>query len=711
MEPIIFYSGNTVVRPGNAVVIRGEYLDEIREITVSDGKSAEKAEILQGNRQSFKFIIPNNLQEGVFTLKMKTADGEYERKLNIPVVRWVQGDEGKAATPGGWIRINGECLRINSKRNPYFTLKSEGKRIRIKPEKIYDDYSIGFLLPKLDVGEYKAEFSNGYSTVRNLHIIIAPSPEESWRKKVYNVVEEGIATDQVTDVTDFIRDLLKKVDREGGGVVYFPRGRYHVTGTFDIPSGTVIRGDGYTKTQIFWTDVWNEQKEIPEGGTHWSPTRTPDGMLKGKGNFAIEDIDFAASRIGSFIIAGDEDHPADNVRIDNTRIYANAFSGWYLHSRYGAKFHRARSEVLLETMMCRTDMISICGENIKIRGCDFQWSARPFAFRGGLKYLLMQNNKFGGQAAIDDWMPLGRLENSIVEDCEVHEWISGCSGTNIYYARVKIQDVIDNDRESFTTDISYGTPYHGPMYRIKGNSFTFPKEADFSRVSAGKTLVILSGKGAGQYRRIKSVRGRTVVVDKPFEVQPDMESHLTVNDMFTNWYFVNNSITNGGSLQLYTAQCNTVVDGTKFTHSASIKSWGQEVYDTISCQWYISFVNNRLSDCNYYHYAGWYMKPELPGASFLCCFGEGDDTTNIAMTIRNNSLEYNGTINMRGGVNDRGIEDLVIDSNRCEDARCAIYLEGKGDRIFISNNEFVSCDRDIEFTDENTRNKSLIINK
>ena len=124
MKPIIFYSGNTVVRPGNAVVIRGEYLDEIREITVSDGKSAEKAEILQGNRQSFKFIIPNNLQEGVFTVKMKTADGEYERKLNITVVRWVQGDEGKAATPGGWIRINGECLRINSKRNPYLTLKS-----------------------------------------------------------------------------------------------------------------------------------------------------------------------------------------------------------------------------------------------------------------------------------------------------------------------------------------------------------------------------------------------------------------------------------------------------------------------------------------------------------------------------------------------------------------------------------------------------------
>ena len=52
-----------------------------------------------------------------------------------------------------------------------------------------------------------------------------------------------------------------------------------MTGTFTVPRGTVIRGDGYDRSQIFWTDVWNEQAEVPEGGTHWSPTRTPDGMF------------------------------------------------------------------------------------------------------------------------------------------------------------------------------------------------------------------------------------------------------------------------------------------------------------------------------------------------------------------------------------------------------------------------------------------------
>ena len=712
-KPVIFYSGNTVVRPGNIVTIRGEYLDTVKKITVSDGKTTAETEMIQPGRQSVKFQIPTSLAEGVYTVAFEGDAETVTRTLNAPVVRWIQGDEGMTATSGGWIRVNGECMRVNGDRSPSICIGE----ITLLPTKIFDDYSVLFELPELSDGEYDVIYSNGYAECSELKLTVAPSPEASWRKVVYNVVEEGFPTDQITDVTENLQALLKKVGEEGGGIVYFPKGRYHVTGTFTVPRGTVICGDGYDRSQIFWTDVWNEQAEVPEGGTHWSPTRTPDGMFTGESDFAIENIDFAASRIGSFIMAGEEDKPAKNIRLDNIRISANAFSGWYLHSRYGGKFHRARSAVLMETMLCRTDMISICGENVKIRNCDFQWSARPFAFRGGITCLLMQNNKFGGQAAIDDWMPLGKLTNSIVEDCDIHEWISGCSGTNIYYARNTIQDIVDNDREAFTTDISYGTEYFGPMEKIEGNTFTFPKdvklhhhEIHYWRPKVGGVLCILSGKGAGQYRRIASLDfdANTITVAEPFEVQPDETSHIVANDMFTNWYFVDNTIRNGGSLQLYTAQCNTVVDGTNFIHAASIKSWGQEVYGTISNHWYISFVNNKLSDCNYYHYAGWYMDPKLPGASFLCCFGEGRDTTNLALTMRNNHLTYNSAINMRGGECEHGVVDLVIDSNTFTDCRCGIYLENKGEGILITGNEFVNCADKVQFTDAATEARSEV---
>jgi hypothetical protein len=708
-QPVIFYSGNTVVKPGLAVVVRGEFFDGIEKaelVSVRTGKTAE-LQLLQRNRQSFKFIIPRDFPEGSYRLVLHTGAGEVTRILNAPVIRWVQGNEGAAATPGGWLRVNGECLRINE-AEPFIRIEADGSEISIRPSRVYDDYSVRFDIPELGCGTYRFVYSNGYEETGSV-FEVAESPEDRWPRTVYDVTEHGVATDQVTDVTEAVSRVLDMIRKNGGGILYFPAGRYHVTGTFEIPRHTVIRGDGLKKSQIFWTDVWNEQKDIGNGETHWSPTRTPDGMLRGEGEFAIEDMDFAASRIGSFIMSGDEGSPAKDIRIDRVRISANAFSGWFLHSRYGEKFHKARGAVLWETMRCRTDMISICGENVKIRDCDFQWSARPFAFRGGLKYLLMQNVKFGGQAAVDDWMPLGRLENSIVEDIEIHEWITGMSGTNIYFSRVKIRDVVDNDREAFTTDISYGTPYHGTMDRIDGNSFTFPEGTNMDRVKTGGTLCVLSGTGAGQYRRISKVEGTVVTVAEPFEVQPDETSRITANDMFTNWYFVNNSITNSGSLQFYTAQCNTVVDGTEFTHSASIKSWGQFVYDAISSHWYISFINNHISDCNYYHYAGWYLDPKIPACSFICCFGESDITTSMAVTVRNNRLEYNSAVNLRGGECDRGIEDLVIDSNLFEDCRCAIYAEGRGSNILVSGNSFVNCEKDIIFTDEETAERTLIL--
>ena len=710
-NPVIFYSGNTVVRPGNIVTIRGEYLDSITKITVSDGANLAETEMIQPNRQSIKFPIPDTLTEGLYTVTFEGDAETVTRTLNAPAVRWIQGDEGSIATPGGWIRVNGECMRVNGDKTPFIKIGD----ITLSPSLIYDDYSVQFVIPESLLGEYDVTYSNGYAEQSGLKLTVAESHEASWRKVVYNVLEHGISGDMVSDVTEALQALLKKVGEEGGGIIYFPRGRYHVTGMFDIPKGTVIRGDGYKFSQIFWTDEWCERKEYPDGGTHWAPTRTPDGMLKSEGEFALEDIDFAASRIGSFIIAGDEDKPVKNIRLDNVRISANAFFGWYLHSRCGENFHRARCDVLWETMRCRTDMISICGDNIKIRNCKFQWSARPFAERGGISNLLMQNNTFGGQTAVDDWMPFGKLENAIIEDCDIHEWTGGCSGTNIYYARVKILDVVDNNREALTTDTAYGTQYYGPMEKIEGNTFTFPvglihPEVGRFKPRVGGTLCILSGTGAGQFRRISAIdfEANSVTIAEPFEVLPDETSHIVANDMYSNWYFVDNTIENSGSLQLYTAQHNTVIDGTNLIRSASIKSWGQDVYGTVSNQWYISFINNKLTDCNYYHFTGWYMDPKLPGDSFICCFGEGGDTNSIAMTMRGNELTFNSCINMRGGECEHGIEDFVIDSNKFTDCRCAMYLENKADRILITGNEFTNCGDKVQFTDKATEARSEI---
>lgn len=699
-KPVIFFSGNTIVRAGDIVSVRGEYLDYITGAVITDGKNEYKLRLIQHNRQSLKFTIPEGYTDGVYTVALTGDYGTVKITLNKPVIRWVQGNEGEFATVGGWLRVNGECLSLSETSSPTLTLYVGSTPITFLPDKIYDSYSVKFVPTGVKCGEYTAVYSNGYAESVEFTVKVGVAAEDGWGRKIYDVVELGFPTDTITDITDMLQTLLSEVGELGGGVIYFPRGRYHMKGTLKIPRGITIRGEGMTKTQLFWTDSWYEIKDDGEV-TYWSPTRLPDTMIEADGDFAIEDIDFTANRIGGFLAAGSPDAPADNVRLDRVRIHANALAGGHMHIRCGRHLYEARCAVIYEYMMCRTDMLSLCGSNIKIRNCDFMFSGRPFAPSGGMKNLLLEDTVFHGATAIDDWMPLGQLTDSIIEDCEIHEWTSGCSGKNIYLARITIRDVVDNNREAFTTDIAYGTKYVGTVSG-GGISYTFPDGVDLSRVDEGSTLCILSGLGAGQLREIVSVNGQSVTLDSEFDVPPDETSLCVANHTFRNWYFVDNTIINSGSLQLYTAQCNTVVDGTKFVHSASIKAWGHYVYGTTANNWYSTFVNNDYSDCNYYHMNGWYMDPALPANSFMCAFGEGEVTSNICCTMKNNMLGDGAMAYILGGDCQNSISDAVITGNVFSDARCAVYVDGHAERLLIKNNKYENCAKKAIFTDSET---------
>ena len=61
--------------------------------------------------QSLKFVVPAEWQPGIFACRIVASGLESEAVLlNQPDPWWVQGDEGEAATPGGWLHIIGKCL-------------------------------------------------------------------------------------------------------------------------------------------------------------------------------------------------------------------------------------------------------------------------------------------------------------------------------------------------------------------------------------------------------------------------------------------------------------------------------------------------------------------------------------------------------------------------------------------------------------------------
>ena len=701
-KPYIFFSGNTVVRGGNVVTVRGEFFDEIKKATLSDGKKTAEVTLYQLNKQSFKFVIPADFSEGLYSLSLAGDYGEVTREINTPVVRWIQSDEGKTATPDGWVRVQGECLRVREDCQPYAVIEGNGKKIVLSPEKIYDDYSVKFNLSALEDGEYDFTYNNGLAFAEKVTLTVAPSPEEKWNKTVYNALDYGFATDKIGDCTEAFTKLLELVGKNGGGIIYIPHGKYHMTGTFRVPTGTVIRGDGYKRTQLFWTDEWYEFDE----DHHWMPTKTPYYMFFLEGECAFEDIDFEGRKLGN-MFRNQKTDKTNNIRFDRIRVQANPLTGNEMHIRCGDDKWRARSATMKEHFMCRNDLFTVSGVNIKVRDSVFNWGGRPFGDSEGSECYLMQRCVFGDCTAIDDWMPLGQHNGAIIEDNEFRHWTMGASGKNFYFARNKILNVEDNNREAFTTDVALGMSYYGTDVKKDGCRFTFPEGTNMENVREGKTLVILSGKGAGQLREVTAVDGYTVTVESPFDVEPDDSSVMIVNHTFRNFYFIDLQVHNSGSIQFYTAQANTVVDRVKFTHSASIKGWGQFVYGTMSENWYSTFQNCEYDDVNYYHMDGWYMAPTLPGNSFMCAFGEGDETSNICCTMRNNHFVDDSIINIRAGKVMRALEDCVIENNEFNDCKCAIYVEHKAQRIFAYNNTYNNVGKVAEFTDPATEEATI----
>lgn len=141
----------------------------------------------------------------------------------------------------------------------------------------------------------------------------------------------------------------------------------------------MIRGEGYRRTQLFWTDEWQRKLPAEDGWPHGEPLPLPEAMLTAESDFAIEGIDFSAARLGGLLAAGTKERPARNVRLTGVRVNQNAFAGNLMTARHAKYNYPERCRVLGETMMDKTDMLRIFGENVRIVDCDFTWSGRPFS--------------------------------------------------------------------------------------------------------------------------------------------------------------------------------------------------------------------------------------------------------------------------------------------------------------------------------------------
>ena len=729
--PKLFQVTTAETLPGDAVLVRGEYLDRLTGIKVCRlndenvdkelpgyvplpredgpvdsggtnrkasavmGKADKQVNLLQQNRQSVKFIIPASFQEGVFSIRLTGKDKQTsDFYINIPKVNWAISEEGLKATTGDYLRIQGKNLLRKGVSGQAVLISENGKTVvRMKVDKAFDDYSVKANIPATTpAGDYHLYYHNGRggktAWSEPLKIAVVAKTENLWDKKSFNVKDFGAKGDGLNNETNAFRAALDAAGQNGGGTVYVPRGRYLLTGELILSPHTMLKGESKELVHIFWNPL------------NWDTNELPNSLISGTHHFAVKDLVMWSSRAWGVIMLTGPVSEQGNITLENLVVRQTSELGGMV---YQVKANRDVVEAETNSRWAKTGII-LRGENLKIRNCDFNSSGMYtfFAVSG-----FIQNCKFerNGTGVNQPYMMV-HPKGLIFEDCYKHPDGYGYAASideslNMYEARNIIPFNYTNDREAMTFDGGSGA-YTGSIGSAKGKTITLPSEASTYQWVANKWigggLYIIEGKGAGQFRRITSHTLTSIELDYPFLVEPDTSSVISITTVRKNFFFVNNEVTDAGAYQFYGSAQNCVISGLKMRRCNGIVGRGSLLYHGKQPNWYIDIVNCEFREGLYSH---WFGIDDRGHSGFqnINLIGSGGSGLNIGTLIRRNKLNEYTYIRTSPGANSNAITDVIIEDNSFNIAKTAIFLGGLSSHtsnVLIHNNHYHEVEKQVE---------------
>lgn len=713
--PVVTWASDPV-RPDETVLVLGGGFGDAPQVEVgrlSDEAPAEAAEdpwaavedpraveVLQAVDYSLTFVVPADLAPGVFVFRI-VAGGETSaaRLLNAPDVWWTQGDEGRQATPGGWVRVFGKslrlgaihpCLRLTSATGEDIVLTGKGDNEQAPPAFVGrigsllvapvagDEYNLSFSLPpEVAPGEYRLEVHNGFGGAAagcpagTLTVI----PPVQWKQDEFNVADFAGSGEER------IRAALEAAEENGGGVVFLPRGRYNLTDQLVIPHGTVLKGQGRNLVALHWPDM-----EEP-----------PPSLITGA-DYGLEDLSIYCS---SYRIVVDADAGSSRLRLHRLLIRANMF---FMLGEPGKAF---RGRTAPETTTGGR-VLRITSPNFQVTDCDIHTNGialflNPWGFRAerGPWYGVIRGNRIAyGHRGHN----LECIDALIFEDNEVIGSGLAPGGNdlntfwnnfsrNVYYARNRIHGMYGLDREMLTLDAGGGA-YFGKVAQVDGVRLTLAEDPQFRDYHPtthhtdyrGGVVMILDGNGAGQYRRVTANEGREWEVDRPWDIPPDETSIIQIGPHRGRHLFIGNDYSDGGAFQLYGAALDTIVAKNTGARMDGFFAWGLNPHGWgWQPAWFCQFLDNDITEGNGFGHRAW-------GDAFLGALASNNNEIYPGplvrgVVFRRNVLHSNARLRLSGTVDGAVVEHCTVRHNDVG------VVVGAGTRnVLLRGNAFESVD-------------------
>jgi hypothetical protein len=632
-----------------------------------------KLKPLQVSDQSVKFVLPANWTMGAFACRVVSGGAASTAVIiNAPDPWWVQGDHGETASPGGWLRVFGKCLsfskRARQTRAPQSTalLRSQRGAELLLPAKAASCYALTFELPAdLASGSYALMVHNGFggdATWREVGAVTMARPKP-WPVAVFNAKELGFAA------------ALKSAEENGGGVIYFPRGRYQMAGQIKLPDRTVLRGESTDLVSIYWADM----------------TQPPDALITGK-TFAIEDLTIYCQGYYRNVI--EDQAESDGVRLRRLRIRADCF--WAL----GEPGKENRGRIAVESVNITGDAMVLHGRNFQVTDCDILCANRGIGLQTASWGYVARNQVHYGNNGVT----IEAGNRIILEDNDIIGSDMMATGNNIstygrspaeyvYYARNRLANAYGQDRELMTFDGSGGL-YFGAVAAATGKRLVLahdPLERSYATGGeprppapnswVGAAVCILDGRGAGQYRRVASHDGRAWNIDRPWTIPPDETSLISIVPFRGHVLFVGNTLTDGGAVQAFGTSLDSIFAENRATRTSGFTPvWGYNGHDWgWQPSWFCQLLDNEILAGNEW---GGHASIIATRTSWEEDHGYRGPLARGAI-MRRNVIQNNGSINIGGVTCDVIVERCIV-----RHSDLGIEVEPTASLVVLRNNAF-----------------------
>ncbi|MGX1321696.1 hypothetical protein AB7M17_005149 [Bradyrhizobium sp. USDA 377] len=690
-QPAIFWF-NDPVDPDETVLVTGADLNEVTSATIArvdEQGSSSKAEretsveILQANPLSLKFIIPRDFTPGIYRFTLNHAGGSLTGRVNLPTIYWTQGDLGDAVSPGGTIQLFGRNI-VRQSNHAQLELRPDGggapARAILAKGNLWRG---GFRLPdRLASGRYKLRLFNGNGgsgewvdagsiTVRKPD----PEPTQSFDVRAYGAIGDG-----KFDNTRAVRAAIDAASQGGGGTVYFPQGRYLISDMLVIPPHVSIRGERTDLVNLLWPDL----------------ASPPVALLQGTSHFSIEDVTIYASNhlhviSGGFVFRDTQAPDAGDIAIRRVRIRASAFRV-LLDVETAVKrmkeFHQLFSEGAPDT-------IRLTGSRIDVSDCDVLGSGNSLRLFKASDAVVFGNILNSGRDG--SYYVLGSrrviFENNVVTGADLQATGGGIttlsrmvtSSENIFAGGNSFKGIYGLDREGLTSDGPSGYYFghvvsNSPDNLVLTAPYTPPPFQDW----IGAMVMVVNGRGAGQYGRIVSTAGSapgmSITLDRQLQVALDRTSEVTIVQAHENYLIIDNFFEDTGvAAQSFGTALGHVIAENRSNRTSGFAAIGQ-FYGHFQPCWRVQILNNHILEGNVYR-AGpdrnvisnealiFVRANQVPAAA-------GRPPLVQAIIVRGNRLDQDAHIQVEGLAGASfGVRDVIIEANTTGPSRMGIVVD------------------------------------